>query len=62
MNYFYVFCVFGVLLSVIENGRLESRGPTWGNIAGSYLFQDRVTKNRIPLFTRSVTIEYPVVC
>ncbi len=64
MNYyFYGLCVFGVLLSLIENGRaMESRRPTWGDVGGAYLFQDRVTKSRIPLFTRSATFEYPVVC
>lgn len=62
MNYFYAFCMFGVLFNLFENVRTETRGPTWGNISGSFLFQDRVTKNKIPFFTRSVTFEYPVVC
>lgn len=61
MNFLYTFCIFGILFNLIDNGRTETRRPVWGNISGSYLFQDRVTKNRIPLFTRSVLIEYPVV-
>lgn len=61
MNSLRVLCVLGVVFSLIGCGKFESRKPIWGNISGSYLFQDRVTKNRIPLFTRSATIEYPVV-
>lgn len=57
MNYLYVFFIFGVLFNLIENGSLE----TWGNISGSYLFQNRVTKSKIPFFTRSATINYPEV-
>lgn len=60
---FHGFCIFGVLFALmfIDCGRAESRGPVYGNISGAYLFQDRVTKGKIPLFTRSATFEYPVV-
>lgn len=60
MKYF-VICIFFVGVwaeTVTING---TRGPTWGDIAGDYAFQERITKNSIPFIKRDATIEYPEV-
>lgn len=52
----FVLCAFSM------NAEAETRGPKWGDVSGPYLFQERVVKIRIPLFTRSTLFEYPLVC
>lgn len=60
MNYLLVVCVICVAISLVC-GQTETRGPKWGDVTGPYLFQERVVKGKIPLFTRSTSIKYPVV-